>query len=261
MILRIQPDEGIDLKFAAKVPGTGVHLREVEMDFLYGTSFASPSPDAYETLLLDCMLGDSSLFTRSDEVEAAWALFTEILEGWRKHDPAVPQLRGGKLGAEMRPTISSSETCANGASFELLGIAMVVEDGLVRLARWDESPTTADAIANALAKIWRGAGAPRGGDHDGREEARSGVLRARVANLVAFAESAEQAERAEAVIQELSTQNPVRSVPVLADKSVPDGQLSAALQIYCRPMRNRQLCFEQIRITAGAGQVPHFPEL
>ena len=86
-----------------------------------------------------------------------------------------------------------------------------------------------------------------------------GVLRARVANLVAFAESAEQAERAEAVIQELSTQNPVRSVLVLADKSVPDGQLSAALQIYCRPMRNRQLCFEQIRITAGAGQVPHLP--
>ena len=74
LVLRIQPDEGIELKFAAKVPGAVVQLREVQMDFLYGTSFGLQSPDAYETLLLDCMLGDSSLFTRSDEVEAAWSL-------------------------------------------------------------------------------------------------------------------------------------------------------------------------------------------
>jgi glucose-6-phosphate 1-dehydrogenase len=99
LILRIQPDEGIDLKFAAKVPGAGVHLREVEMDFLYGTSFAAPSPDAYETLLLDCMLGDSSLFTRSDEVEAAWTVFSEILAGWAKHaPPPFPNYAAGTWG-------------------------------------------------------------------------------------------------------------------------------------------------------------------
>ncbi|HTE83115.1 MAG TPA: glucose-6-phosphate dehydrogenase, partial [Dehalococcoidia bacterium] len=99
LVLRIQPDEGIDLKFAAKVPGQSVQLREVVMDFLYGTSFAVESPDAYETLLLDCMLGDSALFTRSDEVEAAWALFTSILEGWvESKPPKLPNYAAGSWG-------------------------------------------------------------------------------------------------------------------------------------------------------------------
>ena len=101
LVLRIQPDEGIELKFAAKVPGPLVQLREVDMDFLYGASFAVQSPDAYETLLLDCMLGDSSLFTRSDEVEAAWRLFDEILEGWKQAPPpAFPNYPAGSWGPE-----------------------------------------------------------------------------------------------------------------------------------------------------------------
>ena len=99
LVLRIQPDEGIELKFAAKVPGSIVQLREVQMDFLYGASFGVPSPDAYETLLLDCMLGDSSLFTRSDEVDAAWSLFTEILRGWKDNPPSdFPNYAGGSWG-------------------------------------------------------------------------------------------------------------------------------------------------------------------
>lgn len=69
------------------------------MDFLYGASFAVPSPEAYETLLLDCMVGDSSLFARSDEVEAAWSLFSEILEGWRSMPPpVVPNYAAGTWG-------------------------------------------------------------------------------------------------------------------------------------------------------------------
>ena len=102
LVLRIQPDEGIELKFAAKVPGAVVQLREVQMDFLYGTSFGLQSPDAYETLLLDCMLGDSALFTRSDEVEAAWSLFTPILQGWQSNPSAnlssMPPAPGGGGG-------------------------------------------------------------------------------------------------------------------------------------------------------------------
>jgi glucose-6-phosphate 1-dehydrogenase len=99
LVLRIQPDEGITLKFAAKVPGPVVQLREVEMDFLYGASFAVESPDAYETLLLDCMLGDSSLFTRSDEVEAGWKLFTPILEAWKQQTPPqFPNYAAGDWG-------------------------------------------------------------------------------------------------------------------------------------------------------------------
>jgi glucose-6-phosphate 1-dehydrogenase len=80
--LRIQPNEGISLRFGAKVPGGVMRIRGVNMDFLYGSAFASEAPEAYERLLLDCMLGDSTLFTRRDETEAAWAIITSILEGW-----------------------------------------------------------------------------------------------------------------------------------------------------------------------------------
>jgi len=69
LAMRIQPDEGIMLRFAAKVPGLGLDVRTVNMDFAYDTSFVVDSPDAYETLILDALLGDASLFTRADEVE------------------------------------------------------------------------------------------------------------------------------------------------------------------------------------------------
>lgn len=83
LTLRIQPDEGISLKFTSKVPGPRPLVQPVRMDFLYGTSFGVEPPEAYERLLLDAMLGDSTLFTRADEVEAAWRFITPILEGWR----------------------------------------------------------------------------------------------------------------------------------------------------------------------------------
>jgi glucose-6-phosphate 1-dehydrogenase len=86
LALRIQPDEGILLRFAAKVPELGLDVRSVNMDFTYGTSFTRDAPEAYETLLLDAMLGDASLFTRADEVEAAWAITTPILEVWKGWD-------------------------------------------------------------------------------------------------------------------------------------------------------------------------------
>jgi glucose-6-phosphate 1-dehydrogenase len=83
LTLRIQPDEGISLRFGAKVPGSAMRIRGVNMEFLYGSAFAGEPPEAYERLLLDCMLGDSTLFTRRDEVEAAWSIITSILEGWQ----------------------------------------------------------------------------------------------------------------------------------------------------------------------------------
>ena len=86
LTLRIQPDEGISLKFGAKVPGTEMQIRSVNMDFFYTSSFRS-QPEAYERLLLDCMLGDSTLFTRRDEVEAAWAFIQGIPDEWG-HEPA-----------------------------------------------------------------------------------------------------------------------------------------------------------------------------
>ena len=82
LTLRIQPDAGISLRFGAKVPGAMMQIRSVNMDFFYGTSFAAKGPDDYERLLLDCMLGDPTLFARRDEVEQAWTLVNGILESW-----------------------------------------------------------------------------------------------------------------------------------------------------------------------------------
>jgi glucose-6-phosphate 1-dehydrogenase len=82
LAIRVQPDEGILLRFGAKVPGPGLNIRGVNMDFRYGSSFAVDSPDAYETLLLDCMIGDSTLFTRDDEVVRAWEILDPIVRAW-----------------------------------------------------------------------------------------------------------------------------------------------------------------------------------
>jgi glucose-6-phosphate 1-dehydrogenase len=81
LAIKIQPDEGISLKFGSKVPGQA-QIRPVTMDFRYGTSFGVASPEAYERLLLDCMLGDGTLFTRRDEVEASWSLITPLHAAW-----------------------------------------------------------------------------------------------------------------------------------------------------------------------------------
>ena len=88
LVLRIQPNEGASLAFQAKIPGSRRRLQEVRMDFRYGTAFAVPPPEAYERLLLDVMLGDPTLFTRTDEVESAWRFIT--------HDPR-------RLGTPRRP--------------------------------------------------------------------------------------------------------------------------------------------------------------
>ncbi|HEX5504005.1 MAG TPA: glucose-6-phosphate dehydrogenase [Thermomicrobiales bacterium] len=99
LTLRIQPDEGISLRFAAKVPGAMMQVRSVNMDFFYGTSFAARGPDDYARLLLDCMLGDSTLFTRRDEVEEAWAIVTPILNAWAAAPPPPdPNYESGAWG-------------------------------------------------------------------------------------------------------------------------------------------------------------------
>jgi glucose-6-phosphate 1-dehydrogenase len=82
--LQIQPDEGISLKFSAKLPGTTMQIRPVKMQFQYGEAFGGVSPSAYETLLHDCMMGDNSLFTRNDAVEISWEFVDPILERWKQ---------------------------------------------------------------------------------------------------------------------------------------------------------------------------------
>ncbi len=82
LAIRVQPDEGILIRFGAKVPGPGLTIRSVNMDFRYGSSFTVDSPDAYETLLLDAMLGDATHFTRDDAVERSWDILDPVLEAW-----------------------------------------------------------------------------------------------------------------------------------------------------------------------------------
>jgi glucose-6-phosphate 1-dehydrogenase len=90
LLLRIQPDEGVALRFGAKVPGPDVRIRDVRMDFRYGTAFGGETADAYERLLLDAMLGDGTLFARADEVEEAWRIVDSIIAGW-KESPNPPK--------------------------------------------------------------------------------------------------------------------------------------------------------------------------
>jgi len=82
LLIAVQPNEGISLRFASKVPGTALRVRPVQMDFQYGTAFLRESPEAYERLLHDALAGDATLFTRADEVEAAWRIVDPVLAAW-----------------------------------------------------------------------------------------------------------------------------------------------------------------------------------
>jgi glucose-6-phosphate 1-dehydrogenase len=85
IVIRIQPDEGISLKFSSKIPGSSMRMRPVTMDFRYGSSFGGHLADAYTRLILDCMLGDPTLYARGDSVDVAWSLITPIHEGWESN--------------------------------------------------------------------------------------------------------------------------------------------------------------------------------
>jgi glucose-6-phosphate 1-dehydrogenase len=101
IILTVQPDEGVSVSLGAKIPGAQMRIRPVNMEFHYGTSFVSESPEAYERLILDAMRGDATLFTRNDEIEALWAIIDPILKAW--HDDTetpIPQYVAGSAGPE-----------------------------------------------------------------------------------------------------------------------------------------------------------------
>jgi glucose-6-phosphate 1-dehydrogenase len=98
IILTVQPDEGASISLGAKIPGTRMRIRPVNMEFHYGTSFLSQSPEAYERLILDAMRGDATLFTRADEVDASWSVVDPILERWRQAPGPLPTYPAGTAG-------------------------------------------------------------------------------------------------------------------------------------------------------------------
>ena len=97
LVIRIQPDEGVTLRFGSKVPGSAMEVRDVNMDFAYGESFTESSPEAYERLLLDVLVGDPPLFPRPEEVELSWKILDPIEEAWSS-SRAVEQYPAGSSG-------------------------------------------------------------------------------------------------------------------------------------------------------------------
>jgi glucose-6-phosphate 1-dehydrogenase len=98
LVMTMQPNEGVSLSLGAKIPGTRMRIRPVNMEFLYGTAFLSQSPEAYERLIMDAMRGDATLFTRDDEVEAQWRVIDPILAAWEEGRPPLVHYAAGTAG-------------------------------------------------------------------------------------------------------------------------------------------------------------------
>jgi len=98
LLVHVQPDEGVSLAIGAKVPGQGMTIRTVHMDFLYGGAFRTGMPEAYERLILDTLLGDATLFTRADEIDEQWLLVDAIVAAWQRDRPAFPNYAAGTWG-------------------------------------------------------------------------------------------------------------------------------------------------------------------
>jgi len=113
LALRIQPNEGISLRFEVKTPGASLRTRSVDMDFRYDTAFGQPQTEAYSRLLVDCMLGDQTLFTRGDEVEASWRILTPLLEVWDAPAPAevIPLYEAGSWGPIESELLLNRDRC------------------------------------------------------------------------------------------------------------------------------------------------------
>ena len=153
------------LRFGAKVPGLGLDVRSVTMDFTYGSAFSVDSPDAYETLILDALQGDASLFTRADEVEEAWGIVDPIIESWAEGPPPdVPELRGRDVG----PAAADELLARDGRRWRRVSeVATTTEDATARIGapvlRWS---ARAHSIAEIETEIGPDLGQP--GPHDGR---------------------------------------------------------------------------------------------
>jgi glucose-6-phosphate 1-dehydrogenase len=100
LVLTVQPDEGVSLSLGAKIPGARMRIRPVNMEFHYGTTFMSQSPEAYERLIMDAMRGDATLFTRNDEVDAQWSVIDPILTAWKEAGGPIPQYTAGSSGPD-----------------------------------------------------------------------------------------------------------------------------------------------------------------
>jgi glucose-6-phosphate 1-dehydrogenase len=108
LVLHIQPEEGFTFHINAKIPGYTTRVRPVNMDFAYGDAFGEATPEAYERLILDALVGDSTLYTRRDEIEASWSFITRILQGWAQDPSPLPQYKAGSAGPDEAKALTAS---------------------------------------------------------------------------------------------------------------------------------------------------------
>ncbi len=164
LVLTLQPNEGVSLRLGAKIPGTRMIIRPVNMEFLYGTAFLSQSPEAYERLITDAMRGDATLFTRNDEVEAQWRICDPIVSAWAQTPGPLPQYAAGSQGPE-----EAERAAARGRSLAR-DLMSATSDAV-----WSEQGTTPDAIEAALRELLIERHAENGN-----------FVPARVLNMIAF---------------------------------------------------------------------------
>ena len=239
LAMRIQPDEGIMLRFGAKVPGLGIDIRNVTMDFTYGSAFQVDSPDAYETLILDVLLGDASLFTRADEVEEAWSIVDPIISPGRRCRRPTSRTTRPARGARRRPTTCSPARADGGEGSERP--LMAAEAAQRRSARSSRSACGRRAAAGSRSPSRRSPASRRcagsaartrstrsswswpdlGPAEPARRQRRraSGrhiAARTSVMNLVVVARQPEVGERAAETIQRLTGRHPSRTLIVLS---------------------------------------------
>ena len=144
LLVHVQPDEGVSLAIGAKVPGQGMRIRTVHMDFMYGGAFRTDLPEAYERLILDAMLGDQTLFTRSDEVEEQWALVDAIVATWARDRPAFPNYPGRHVGPR---------TAGGAHAPRRQGVAPALSATDVQAAEWSAKDVSIGDVISALDRL------------------------------------------------------------------------------------------------------------
>ena len=228
LVLRIQPDEGIAVRFAAKLPVQEFQLRPVTMDFRYGTSFGVTAPEAYERLLLDAMRGDATLFARVDWVEAAWSLLAPIQAAWAAGAAKLATYEAGSAGPPEADRLLERE----GRRWRRL-LSEGAPDVLHDLA----------AVEAALGRLWQAQATP-----DGPESAPP-VMRAASFNLVVVAPSEAEGQAAANVLAAVGAEHPGRVLIVCAESEAAAAPLEAWVAMHCRAIGGgAQVCGEHVVI-------------
>ena len=253
LAIRIQPDEGIMLRFGAKVPGLGLDVRSVTMDFTYGSAFNVDSPDAYETLILDALQGDASLFTRADEVEEAWGIVDPDHQrlGGRTRRPTSRTTTPAR-GDPRRPRSCWPATAGAGAGSRDPSAwpRRHQPASASRACAGRRARSSIAGIETELARAWS---SQDPGPHEPGDMGRHMAARTNVMNLVVVARRPELAERCAATMHWLTGRHPSRTIVI--QSADPDGPswLDARIEAHCVEPRADapETCAETIYVTCG----------